>query len=215
MVSACTNRGQGVVNRKRAIVSCIGLMALATQACMPYRPDQTSEAHDAMMADLAHRCRVYSSEFQKHRSKSGYTRFKSGRDDQVIIIAHIAGDFELDGTVEVDGVAPVKYAVRSLELACGSKVPGISIVATGLAGKGPAQQQLTYKTKSAEKSVTVVANDGIGLYGYTYVDSTIELGERLQRVRKVRPSVVKLNEPKLDLVVVDRWNGQVTYFYFE
>lgn len=197
------------------ILPCVVAIAVAAGGCIPERPDQTSEAHDAMRADLAHRCRVYSSEFQKHRFKSGFTRFKSGGDDEVFVIAHIAGDFELDGTVEVDGVAPVKYSVQSLELACGSKVPGISIVATGLAGKGPAQQQLTYKTKSGEKTVTVVANDGIGLYGYTYVDSRIELGERLQRVRKVRPSVVKLNEPKLDLVVVDRWNGQVTYFYFE
>jgi len=203
------------VRKSILILPCVVAIAGAAGGCIPERPDQTSEAHDAMMADLTHRCGVYSSEFQKHRFKSGFTRFKSGGDDEVFVIAHIAGDFELDGTVEVDGVAPVKYSVQSLELVCGSKVPGISIVATGLAGKGPAQKQLTYKTKSGEKTVTVVANDGIGLYGYSYVDSKIELGERLQRVRKVRPSAVKLNESNLDLVVVDRWNGQVTYFYFE
>ncbi len=203
------------MSRTRATVSSIGLMALATLACMPYRPDQTSEAEDKARAKLAHRCSVYSSEYQKFRAKSGYTRFKSSGEDEVFAIAYIAGDFDLDGTVKVDGVTPVKYSVKSLEPNCGTTEPGIAIVAKCLAGKGPAQVELTYKAKSAEKTVTMVANDGYDLFSYTYMDSDIKLGERVQRTRKVRPSITKLNDPKLDLVVVDRWNGQVTYFYFE
>lgn len=203
------------MNRTRVIVSCIGLIALATLACMPYRPDQTSEAEDKARAKLGHRCMVYSSEYQKHRFKAGYTKFRSSQDREVIAIAYISGEFELDGTVKVDGVTPVKYSVKSLEPNCGTTNPGIAIVATCLAGKGPAQVKLTYETKSAEKTVTMVANDGYDLFSYTYMDSKITLGDRIQRTRKVRPSITKLNDPKLDLVVVDRWNGQVTYFYFE
>ncbi len=176
-------------------------------------PNGTSATSSVSIYEIAERSRIYSNQFQKFRSKNGYTRFNSSNGKTILISAALAGDLELDGQVRINGALPLKYSVKSAEPIMGSLSRGVHINATINVGDLPKQVVLEYNTRIEKKAIVVASIGNDPELGFLYVDKDMIYGVKPSNPGLLIESSSHESRSGYDLVGVDRWGSEVRYYF--
>ena len=178
-------------------------------------PKGTSRTSTVSISDLARRSSAYSSQLQKFRFTSGFTKYSVGEGRELTLFATLSGEFELDGEILINGKLPVKSSVIDSRKLFGTVGSGVQIVAKFTTDSVPNQVRLQYRCLNAVRIVTVSPIGDDPDAGYLYVDKEVVFGLVPSSQSKILEGMSPKSYPKTSLVCVDRWGPETRYYFLE